>query len=117
MLILTQLSYGISDRFSLGAGLAPFVLFDGALPAWINPKISIPIKPNRINLGIGGLWGHTFYSSFYQNGDFGAMYAQLTLGPRDQNFTAGAGYIYESGGCAYWAAPGFAGRKLVPLDR
>lgn len=96
-LLFNQVSYGFSNNFSLGAGIAPFVILDGPMPVWITPKFSIPIKPDKVNLGISGFYGRSFYSYASEDPNYGAAYAQLTLGSRDQHFTAGFGYIYSAG--------------------
>ncbi len=95
-LFFNQVSYGFTDQFSLGLGFAPFIVFDGPLPVWVSPKFSIPLKKNMINLGIGGLFGRELINSYDGGSDntsnFGGVYGQLTIGPRNYNITASLGY-------------------------
>lgn len=93
LLLFNQLSYGFSDHFSLTAGLAPFALIDGPLPVWVMPKFSIPLKPNRVNLSIGALLGHLFFSYSSEDPSFAAVFSQITLGKPDENFSAGLGFL------------------------
>ena len=95
--VFNQVSYGLSDHFSLGAGFAPLLIFDGPLPMWITPKFSIPIKKDRINLAIGGLFGHSYSDYEFDNYQFGAVYSQLTFGSRDANLSVGFGFGISDG--------------------
>jgi hypothetical protein len=93
--LFNQVSVGITDNFSVGAGVVPLFLFGGAsTPAWITPKFSIPISPDKFNIGIGGLFGGVLGES---NSSFGIAYGVTTFGSRDRNFTVGAGYGYSDG--------------------
>lgn len=96
-IIFNQVSYGITDHFTLGAGFAPLLIFDGPFPWWITPKFSIPLKPGRINLAIGGLYGRAFSDYEFDNSRFGAVYSQITFGSRDANLTAGFGFGFSDG--------------------
>lgn len=90
-----QLSYGISDNFSLGAGVIPLFLFAGGpTPVFLTPKISIPIQENRFNVGAGALLGTVLGES--ETG-FGIVYGLATFGTRDDNVTFGLGYGFAGG--------------------
>ena len=53
-----QVSVGVTDNFSIGAGMIPLFLFAGtSTPVWVVPKISIPLVKDRVNLGIGAIAG------------------------------------------------------------
>lgn len=91
-LFYNQVTYGFSDHFSLGAGFAPLILLDGPFPVWLAPKISIPLRKDRVNLAVGSYIGHSFSMYEDEAGPFGAVYGQLTVGPRDAHLSAGFGY-------------------------
>lgn len=100
-LFLNQVSYGLSDQFSLGVGFAPFFLFfDGPFPVWITPKFSIPIKKDKMHIALSGLFGHEF-NDYYEFNDYGASinatYLQFTYGSRDANITGSIGLNLSNG--------------------
>jgi len=87
-----QVNYGVSDNFSIGVGIVPLFLFAGtSSPIWLTPKLSIPIKQDQVNLGIGGLFATVLGEN---SGSFGQVYGQMTLGSRDRNINFGLGYGY-----------------------
>lgn len=93
--LFNQANVGITDHFSLGVGTIPLFLFAGSnTPFWITPKVSIPVSPEQVNIGIGGLIGTTvgYYSS-----SFGVAYGVSTFGSRDRNVTIGLGYGFADG--------------------
>lgn len=90
-----QFAFGITDRLSLGGGVVPLFIFDGAsTPVWITPKFSIPISPDKFNIGGGALLGTVIGES--ETG-FGILYGIATLGNRDKNISFGMGYGYAAG--------------------
>ena len=95
-----QVSFGVTENFSLGFGIIPFFLFGGEAgqysPIWIVPKLSFPVKKDKLNLGVGILAGNIGFES---NAGFGIAYGLGTIGNRDNNFTFGLGYGYAGG---YW---------------
>jgi hypothetical protein len=93
MVFLNQVSYGVSDNFSIGLSAIPFVVTNAL---WITPKVSIPLKKDYLNAGVGVLAGGIF-TTFDENFFLGLPYANLTLGSRNQNFTVGLGYGYGNG--------------------
>lgn len=98
MLFINQFYYGITDNFSLGAGIELVTLFDfiGEFPAvGIFPKYTIPIEEEKINLGLGALLLSTpdTRSAF----DLNVFYGALTFGPRGRNFSFGLGYVLNEG--------------------
>jgi hypothetical protein len=91
-IFFNQVSYGFSDNFSLGVGIVPLFLFEGtATPIWITPKLSIPLKKDRFNLGLGGLFAVV---AGEESASFGVAYGQATVGSRDRNISVGLGYGY-----------------------
>ena len=90
-----QASIGITDNFSMGLGVVPLFLFAGApTPIWITPKVSIPIKENKLNLGGGALLGTVLGEDV---GAFGLAYGVVTLGNRNTNLNLGLGYGFAGG--------------------
>jgi hypothetical protein len=97
-----QVSAGVSDRFSIGAGLVSLFLFSGApTPVWVTPKFSIPLQKDKVNLGLGILAGTVLGAEDFDGGNvnsnFGIAYGVTTFGSRDKNLSVGLGYGYASG--------------------
>jgi hypothetical protein len=93
-IFFNQLSYGFTDNFTMGVGMIPLFLFAGLpTPVWITPKVNIPIKSEKVNLGAGGLLG----TVIGETASFGLAYGTLTLGNRDRNLTFGLGYGMAEG--------------------
>lgn len=93
-IFFNQVSYGFSDNFTMGVGTIPLFLFAGLpTPVWITPKVNIPIKSEKVNLGAGGLLG----TVIGETASFGLAYGTLTLGNRDRNLTFGLGYGMAEG--------------------
>ena len=89
-----QLSYGITDYFSMGGGVMPLFLIAGSpTPVWITPKISIPLVKDKLNLGAGTLLAWVIG----EDSGFGIGYGALTMGGRDKNLTLGAGWAFSGG--------------------
>ncbi len=90
-IFFNQISYGLSDNFSIGAGMVPLFLFNGtATPFWVTPKVSIPITENEFAVGGGALLGTVIGNG----GSYGIVYGTSTFGSRDKNMTIGVGYGY-----------------------
>lgn len=96
--LFNQVSFGISDNFSMGFGILPLFLFSLEAaeysPIWITPKFSIPVKEDKFNLGVGVLAGT---AGFNDGGGFGIAYGVGTFGNRSNNLTVGLGYGYAGG--------------------
>lgn len=96
-IMFNQLSYGITDYFTLGTGVVPLFLFAGSpTPFWITPKVAIPIVREKINLSAGMILGYLLGEDF----GFGIGYGAISIGSRDSNLTLGAGWAYAD---AQWA--------------
>jgi hypothetical protein len=100
-IVLNQASIGITDHFSIGVGTVPVFLFalgsgDSYTPIWITPKITIPIKKDKINIGIGAL--HAFVLGADADGSGGLLYGTATFGPKDHNISMGVGWGYATDG-------------------
>ncbi len=95
--LFNQVSFGITDNFSLGGGMVPLFLFAGApTPVWITPKFSIPVKKDAFNLGAGALIG-TIIGGEDEGGPFGIAYGITTFGNRDKNLSIGLGFGFSGG--------------------
>jgi len=93
--LYNQVSFSISNNFSLGGGIIPLFLFAGApTPAWIIPKISIPVTKDKVNIGTGALLGSVIGEEFTT---FGLLYETTTFGSRDKNFSLGFAYGFAAG--------------------
>ena len=94
-IFFNQFSYGVTDNFSIGAGIVPLFLFAGAsTPVWINPKFSIPVVKDKFNVGLGGMLGTVIGES---NAGFGFVYGTSTVGNKNSNMSLGLGYGYAGG--------------------
>ncbi|SEJ50052.1 hypothetical protein SAMN05192553_104319 [Cyclobacterium xiamenense] len=97
-IFFNQVSTGITDNFSIGAGMVPLFLFAGSpTPVWVTPKVSFPVVPDKLNLGAGVLAGTVIGAD---EGGFGLLYGLTTLGSKDKNLTLGLGWAYADGSIA-----------------
>lgn len=102
--LFNHFSVGITDNFSMGAGVIPlFLFFGGPTPVWVTPKFSIPVQENQFNIGIGGVFG-TIVN--VDDSGFGLLFSHFTFGNRDRNVTFGAGMGYADG--EFGNAPAFS---------
>jgi hypothetical protein len=93
--LYNQFSTGLTDNFSIGAGMIPLFLFGtGFTPVWIVPKFSIPVVKNKFNIGTGALVGTILGA---QSGVFGLLYGTATIGSRDNNLSLGLAYGFADG--------------------
>jgi len=103
-----QVSVGVTDHISIGVGMIPAFLFFGApTPVWVTPKVSIPLKKDKVNVGLGVMAGTVLgvedeydYEGDKTNSNFGIAYGVTTFGSRDKNLSIGLGYGYAGGGWA-----------------
>jgi len=94
-ILYNQFSFGLTDNFSLGAGMIPLFLFAGtSTPIWIVPKFSIPVEKDKFNLGVGAFLG-TLVGE--ETGTFGLLYGTATIGSRDKNLSFGMAYGFADG--------------------
>jgi hypothetical protein len=89
-IFFNEVTYGFTNNFSLSAGLVPLFLFSGAeTPVWINPKLSIPVARDKVNLGVGAYLGTVIGA---EESSFAFLYGNATFGSRDKNVTIGLGW-------------------------
>ncbi len=93
--LFNQVSYGVSDRVTIGAGMIPLFLFAGTpTPVWITAKLSLPVVKDYFNLGAGvlaaGILG--------EGTGVGIAFGTGTLGTRDRNVSLGMGWGFSEDG-------------------
>jgi hypothetical protein len=99
--LTNQAAVGITNHFSLGCGLIPLFLFNGAsTPVWISPKFSIPIVKDRLNMGVGALIGSVVGGDSESEAErlFGMTLGTFTYGSKDRNVSLGIGYVFTGNG-------------------
>jgi hypothetical protein len=89
-----QFAYGLTDNFSVGAGIIPTFLFGAPTPVFATVKFSIPVKKNKFNIAAGAIAGTVLGES--ETG-FGIFYGLATVGSPDANVTVGMGYGFAGG--------------------
>jgi len=91
-IFFNNVNYGVTNNFSIGAGTIPVFLFGvSALPIWVLPKVSVPVRADNIHIAGGALLGGVIGED---SGGFGLAYGNVTFGNKDKNLTVGAGYGY-----------------------
>jgi hypothetical protein len=95
--LYNQVSFGVTDHFSVSAGLVPlFLMGGGATPVWVVPKFSVPIESDKVQLGAGA-----FLGALLGEGEvFGIAFASATFGSRDLNTNFGLGWGFTGNGWA-----------------
>lgn len=94
--LFNNINYGLSDRFSVGVGFVPTVLFGvPVVPVWVLPKASFSNQDEDLHLAVGGVLGGVFGGG--ESTGLGLIYTATTVGGHDQNLTAGIGYGYAEG--------------------
>ncbi|MBK9014473.1 MAG: hypothetical protein IPM82_10505 [Saprospiraceae bacterium] len=101
-ILLNQVSFGITDNISLGVGTVPTFLFtlgsgDNYIPIWFTPKVSIPVKKDKVNVGVGALY-LTVLGEGADGGGGGILYGVSTFGPKDKNLSLGLGWGFSNEG-------------------
>jgi len=90
-----QFSYGVTNYFSIGAGIIPTFLFGGApTPVFVTPKFSIPVSKDQFNIAAGAILGTVLGE---EGTGFGILYTNLTFGSRDANVSLGGGAMFAGG--------------------
>jgi len=97
--LFNNINYGVSDRFSIGAGTVPVFLFGASVfPVWVLPKVSFSNADANRHLAVGGVLGGVAGEG--EAASVGLLYTSGTLGGQDRNLTAGVGYGYQNGSLA-----------------
>jgi len=93
--MVNSFAVGVTDDLSIGGGVVPFFLFNGApTPIWFTTKFSIPISKDKLSLGAGVLAGTVLGA---ENTGFGILYGISTFGSKDNNISLGLGYGFAGG--------------------
>lgn len=104
MLGLNQLSYGVTDNFTIGLTLEAFSTFaaiNGLIdsPAFaITPKYSIPVKKDFYNIGVGAMIISLPDTEMLF--DWNLFYVVNTVGSKDRNVSLGVAYGLKEGSLA-----------------
>ena len=98
-IFFNQAVVGVTNHFSIGAGIVPMFIFGGGAPTpiYVTPKFSIPVVKDHLNVGIGALWGTVVGNGEGGSGSTGLVYGTTTFGTRDTNLSIGLGYGYSDG--------------------
>ncbi len=92
-IFFNNFNYGITDRFSMGAGFIPIFLFGvSSLPIWVLPKYSLPLGTDKLHVSAGGMLGGVIGEG---STGVGLVYGNATYGGRDNNVTLGIGFGYQ----------------------
>lgn len=80
-ILFNNVNYGVSDRFSIGAGTVPVFLFGApAVPFWLLPKVSFSTPQEHLHLAGGAMLGGVLGSGASVGG--GLLYGSATVGNR-----------------------------------
>lgn len=97
-ILYNQVSYGFTDRFTLGVGTIPIFLFGaGIFPFWVTPKLSFPLGSEKWNGAAGVLYMNVVGSDVGNFSGLGVTYGSLTYGSTDRNATFSFGYGFYDG--------------------
>lgn len=89
-----QVTYGLTDNFSVGGGIIPTFLFAGSpTPVFGTAKLSVPVVKDKFNLAGGAIAGTVLGGG----GLFGIVFGSSTVGNPDNNVTLGLGYVFGGG--------------------
>lgn len=89
-----QFAYGLTDNFSIGAGVIPLFLFSAPTPVFATAKFSVPIVEEKFNIAAGAIAGGVIGES---EATVGLLYGLATVGSHDANVTLGMGYGFAGG--------------------
>ena len=89
-----QFSYGVTDYFSVGAGIIPTFLFSAPTPVFATMKFSIPVKKDKFNIAGGAIAGYVVGE---EGAGLGILYGLATYGSPDSNVSFGMGYGFAGG--------------------
>ena len=126
-LFFNDFYYGITDHISVGTGMMPLFLLDGApTPVWIKAKVAYPVMKNKFNVS-AGLLGTTILND--DNDEFSLnFFTGFTVGNPRNNFSfnyylIGIGYmddfVFLSGGTHIFSLSGRLGitpRSFIMTD-
>jgi hypothetical protein len=110
-IFFNNFNYGITDRFSMGAGFVPIFLFGvSALPVWVLPKYSLPLGTDNLHVSAGAMLGGVIGEG---GTGVGLVYSSLTYGSRNSNLSAGIGFGYQGDGFSDSPAINISGIRRI----
>ncbi|AKD03410.1 hypothetical protein POKO110462_05525 [Pontibacter korlensis] len=109
-LVLNSFSYGITDRFTIGAGFELITTFTGDPVFFVTPKYSFPIS-DKWNAGAGILYINSTSADDFPG--LGIGYGIVTYGNRDNNATLGVGFGAVDGYVSAEPVVNLSGRKRI----
>lgn len=96
--LYNQVSYGFTNRFTMGVGTIPLFLFGAdVVPFWVTPKVSIPLGSEKWNGAAGVLYMNIINSGADNFSGLGVAYGAVTYGTTDKNATVSFGYGFYDG--------------------
>lgn len=90
-ILFNNVSYGLTDNFSMGLGTMAIFFFTDSAPFWVTARYTTPIVENKFHAGVGGVVGSA------EDTSFGYLYGMTTFGSRDRNLTLGVGSAFGEG--------------------
>lgn len=92
---VNHLNIAVSNNASIGVGLVPAFLFDGAsTPVWLTAQFRIKTINENLHICAGGFFTTFLFDEY--TGNIGIANVAATYGNRDISFTAGAGHgVFE----------------------
>lgn len=97
-IMLNQVNYGLSNRYSFGFGTVPLFLFgEGIFPISIMPKISFPLGRSKWHGAVSVVYLNAFGEDASESNGITATYGALTYGSTDQNLTISLGHGLNDG--------------------
>ena len=95
-----NVTVGLTDHVDVGVGIVPTFLFtlgsgNSVLPIWLTTKITLPVKKDKFNLGVGGAYANIIGEDTGDGG--GYLFGVSTFGSRNKNVSVGIGWFYGAG--------------------
>lgn len=95
---MNQVSYGFTDKFTVGLGTVPLFIFGNSLarysPFWVTPKYTFGGQQMNRNVAAGVFYFFFPFAGREENGptSAGIVYSTGTIGNRNNNLSFGLGY-------------------------
>ncbi len=94
-LAINEFAIGVSDHFSISAGLIPTFFYSFPTPAWVSPKFSFSLLNNKINIAAGGIFGSILG---LEDAGFNILFSAVSLGSIDRNVSVSVGWSFSRNG-------------------
>ncbi|MFZ4543969.1 MAG: hypothetical protein ACOYOA_07965 [Saprospiraceae bacterium] len=95
---MNQVSYGFTDKFTVGLGTVPLFLFGSGIgnytPMWITPKYTFGSQEKKNNAAVGVFYFFFPFAGISEDSPLsaGIAYGTGTIGDRNNNLSFGLGY-------------------------